>query len=93
MIPDISFEEDEETEEIEMTEETDESSSQVVRLVDQAIVTALRKNASDIHIEPSPVTNKTTIRFRLDWSVSRVYAGPQLYGKRCSLEAQNNGKY
>lgn len=65
MIPDISFEEEEE-EEIGMTEEIDESSSQVVRLVDQVIVTALRKNASDIHIEPSPITNKTTIRFRLD---------------------------
>ncbi len=64
MIPDISFEEEEE--EIEITEETDESSSQVVRLVDQIIVTALRKNASDIHVEPSPSTNKTTIRFRLD---------------------------
>ncbi len=65
MIPDISFEEEEE-EEIGMTEEIDESSSQVVRLVDQVIVTALRKNASDIHVEPSPITNKTTIRFRLD---------------------------
>ena len=66
MIPDISFEEEEEEEDLEMSEETDESSSQVVRLVDQVIITALRKNASDIHVEPSPITNKTTIRFRLD---------------------------
>ncbi|MBW1780399.1 MAG: Flp pilus assembly complex ATPase component TadA, partial [Deltaproteobacteria bacterium] len=65
LIPDISFEEEKEIE-IEMEETVDESSSQVVRLVDQFIVTALRKNASDIHIEPSPVTNKTGIRFRLD---------------------------
>ncbi|MBW1862648.1 MAG: type II/IV secretion system protein, partial [Deltaproteobacteria bacterium] len=64
MIPDISFEEEEE--EIVMTEEIDETSSQVVRLVDQTIITALRKNASDIHVEPSPITNKTTIRLRLD---------------------------
>ena len=64
LIPDITLEEEEK--EIEMKEEVDESSSQVVRLVDQVIVTALRKNASDIHIEPSPVTNKTGIRFRLD---------------------------
>jgi type II secretory ATPase GspE/PulE/Tfp pilus assembly ATPase PilB-like protein len=70
MIPDISFEEEEE--EIGITDETDESSSQVVRLVDQIIVTALRKNASDIHVEPSPITNKTTIRFRLD-GVCREY--------------------
>ena len=66
MIPDISFEEEEDEEALEMSEEIDESSSQIVRLVDQFIVTALRKNASDIHIEPSPVTNKTGIRFRLD---------------------------
>ena len=66
MIPEVSFEEEEEEKEIVMTEEIDETSSQVVRLVDQAIITALRKNASDIHVEPSPITNKTTIRFRLD---------------------------
>lgn len=66
MIPDISFEEEEEEEDLEMSEETDEPSSQVVRLVDQVIVAALRKNASDIHVEPSPITHKTTIRFRLD---------------------------
>ena len=63
LIPDISFEEEEE--EIEV-EEADEASSQVVRLVDQTIIAAYRKNASDIHIEPSPVTKATSIRFRLD---------------------------
>ncbi|MFP3912150.1 MAG: GspE/PulE family protein, partial [Desulfobacteraceae bacterium] len=64
-IPDISFEEEEEA--LTSTqEEVDESSSQVVKLVDQFIVTALRKNASDIHVEPSPIINKTQIRFRLD---------------------------
>lgn len=66
MIPEVSFEEEEEEKEIEMNEKIDESSSQVVRLVDQTIITALRKNASDIHIEPSPITNKTGMRFRLD---------------------------
>ncbi|MFO7706713.1 MAG: GspE/PulE family protein [Desulfobacterales bacterium] len=44
----------------------DESSSQVVKLVDQIIIAAYRKNASDIHIEPSVVTKATSIRFRLD---------------------------
>jgi len=63
LIPDISFEEEEEDNEV---EEADEASSQVVRLVDQTIIAAYRKNASDIHIEPSPVTKATTIRFRLD---------------------------
>ncbi len=63
LIPDISFEEEEEEIEI---EEADEASSQVVKLVDQTIIAAYRKNASDIHIEPSPVTKATSIRFRLD---------------------------
>ncbi len=63
LIPDISFEEEEEDTEV---DEADEASSQVVKLVDQTIIAAYRKNASDIHIEPSPVTKATGIRFRLD---------------------------
>jgi type II secretory ATPase GspE/PulE/Tfp pilus assembly ATPase PilB-like protein len=62
MIPDVVFEEDAEEE----LESMDESTSQVVRLVDQVLVTAYRSGVSDIHIEPSPVTNKTGIRFRMD---------------------------
>jgi type II secretory ATPase GspE/PulE/Tfp pilus assembly ATPase PilB-like protein len=62
-IPDITFEE--ERDEV-TAEEADESSSQVVKLVDQVIIAAYRKNASDIHIEPSVVTKATSIRFRLD---------------------------
>ena len=50
----------------EVMESLDESTSQVVRLVDQVLVTAYRTGVSDIHIEPSPVTNKTGIRFRMD---------------------------
>jgi len=65
LIPDVSFEEEEEIEE-EQEETPDEGSGQIVRLVDQIIVTAYRKNASDIHIEPSPITAKTGVRFRLD---------------------------
>ena len=49
-------------------EEPDESSGQVVKLVDQVIIAAYRKNASDIHIEPSVVTKAAAIRFR--WTVS-----------------------
>jgi len=63
MLPDVEFEE--EDEEI-IDEGVDEASSQVVKLVDQAIIAAYRKNASDIHIEPSPITKATSIRFRLD---------------------------
>lgn len=64
IIPDVAFEEEEEVEEDLVG--LDESSSQVVKFVDQALVTAYRQTASDIHIEPSPVTRKTGIRFRVD---------------------------
>ena len=63
-IPDVSFEVEEDTE-IEK-DIVDESSSQVVKLVDQILVTAFRKKVSDIHIEPSPIIKKTIIRFRMD---------------------------
>ncbi len=50
IIPDVSFEE-----EVEIHEDAslDESSSQVVKFVDQILVTAFRNGASDIHIEKS----------------------------------------
>jgi len=63
MMPEISFEEEEEEPEEGML---DESSSQVVRFVDQCLVAAYRKSASDIHIEPSPGERVTNIRFRMD---------------------------
>jgi type II secretory ATPase GspE/PulE/Tfp pilus assembly ATPase PilB-like protein len=65
IIPDVAFEEEEE----EIEEDIggfDESSGKVVKFVDQVLITAYRNDASDIHIEPSPITRKTTIRFRTD---------------------------
>lgn len=64
IIPDITFEEEED--EIDDSPMMDESSSQVVKFVDQVLVTAFRNGVSDIHIEPSVVTRKTSIRFRSD---------------------------
>jgi type II secretory ATPase GspE/PulE/Tfp pilus assembly ATPase PilB-like protein/tetratricopeptide (TPR) repeat protein len=64
IIPDISFEEEEEVQDDRVA--LDESSSQVVKFVDQVLISAFRNNASDIHIEPSVITRKTTIRFRTD---------------------------
>ena len=73
MIPDVTFEM--ESEEDEREENLpDEESSQVVKLVDQIIVAAYRKGVSDIHVEPSLVSKKTSIRFRLD-GVCQEYAG------------------
>ncbi len=40
--------------------------SKVIQFVDQMIIDALNDNASDIHIEPDPVSKKTNIRFRID---------------------------
>ncbi|MBW1862000.1 MAG: Flp pilus assembly complex ATPase component TadA [Deltaproteobacteria bacterium] len=65
MLPYVTFEEEDEDVEDE-TEDLDESSSKVVKLIDQVIVTAFRNNASDIHIEPSIVSKRTAIRFRID---------------------------
>jgi type II secretory ATPase GspE/PulE/Tfp pilus assembly ATPase PilB-like protein len=64
IIPDVSFEEEEEIHDDRTS--LDESSSQVVKFVDQILVTAFRNGASDVHIEPSSITRKTTIRFRTD---------------------------
>jgi type II secretory ATPase GspE/PulE/Tfp pilus assembly ATPase PilB-like protein len=65
MMMDVEFEEDEE-EDFEAEASLNETSSQIVRIVDQVIITAYRKGASDIHIEPSPATKKTNIRYRID---------------------------
>ncbi len=63
LMPDVAFEEEDDEE---IPDEIDEASSKVVKLVDQVIIAAYRKNSSDIHIEPSPITKATSIRFRLD---------------------------
>jgi type II secretory ATPase GspE/PulE/Tfp pilus assembly ATPase PilB-like protein len=63
VMPEVIFEEEHEETNV---EEPDESSGQVVKLVDQVIIAAYRKNASDIHIEPSAVTKSASIRFRMD---------------------------
>ncbi len=63
MISFVNFEE-EQPEEID--DLMDESSSKIVKLIDQIIVTAFRNNASDIHFEPSVISKKTQIRFRTD---------------------------
>ncbi len=65
LIPDVSFEEEEEDED-ENRDDIDESSSKVVKLVDQVLIAAYRKNTSDIHVEPSAITKATGLRFRVD---------------------------
>jgi len=48
------------------TEEVGETDSRVVQFVNQMIMDAWRKKASDIHIEPSPSNKITQVRFRID---------------------------
>jgi len=64
-MPDIAFEEVED-EDDEIDESVNEASGKVVQLVDQILITAYRKDASDIHIEPSTISKRTKIRFRID---------------------------
>lgn len=65
-MPEISFEEEEEETAEDFSEAYNEASGKVVRLVDQILISAYRKNSSDIHIEPSPITKRTRVRFRID---------------------------
>ena len=76
MLPEIDFEEDDDSDAVDDDEGFDEASSQVVRMVDQILITAYRKNASDIHIEPSIITKKTDIRYRIDGVCQEVLQVP-----------------
>jgi len=75
MLPEIDFEEDND-QPVEDDGGMDEASSQVVRMVDQILITAYRKDASDIHIEPSVITKKTDIRYRIDGVCQEVLQVP-----------------
>lgn len=75
MMPDIDFEEEEELEEAGY-DDLNEASGQIVRMVDQILISAYRKGASDIHVEPSAITKKTTIRFRIDGVCQEVLHVP-----------------
>ncbi len=75
MMFDVEFEE-EDDDDIELSDDPDETSSQIVRIVDQVIITAYRKGASDIHVEPSPVLKKVNIRYRVDGVCQEVLKVP-----------------
>ncbi len=79
LIPDISFEEEEELEDA--SADYDEASGKVVKLLDHIIVAAYRKNASDIHIEPSPITKTLNIRFRIDGLCQEYMSVPNSMAK------------
>ncbi len=75
LMPAIDFEEEDDDEDGQY-EEVNESSGQIVRLVDQILISAYRKGCSDIHVEPSMVTKKTSIRYRIDGVCQEVLQVP-----------------
>ena len=66
LVADVEEEAITEEELVSETEEIDETDSRVVQFVNQMILDAWRKKASDIHIEPSPSNKITQVRFRID---------------------------
>ncbi|TWI74336.1 type II secretory ATPase GspE/PulE/Tfp pilus assembly ATPase PilB-like protein [Desulfobotulus alkaliphilus] len=73
---DIAFEEVEDDSDRGQEDTGEENSGHIVKMVDQILVTAYRKGASDIHIEPSPITKKTRIRYRIDGVCQEVLQLP-----------------
>jgi type II secretory ATPase GspE/PulE/Tfp pilus assembly ATPase PilB-like protein len=71
-VPELKLEEETE----EQISFVDESNSQVVRFVDQMILMAYRERASDIHVEPSFITKKVHVRFRIDGVLKEIVQVP-----------------
>lgn len=65
-VVDSSAEEVEESEAFSLEASLGENDSKVVKLVNSMLVEALKRNASDIHIEPDVNAKNCTIRFRED---------------------------
>jgi type II secretory ATPase GspE/PulE/Tfp pilus assembly ATPase PilB-like protein len=59
----------------------DENDSAIVRLANQIIVEAYRREASDVHIEPYSDRKETAIRFRVDGTCSTYMRIPAIYRK------------
>ncbi|TYT75395.1 GspE/PulE family protein [Desulfobotulus mexicanus] len=78
---DIVFEELDDDNEKGQEDTGEENSGHIVKMVDQILVTAYRKGASDIHIEPSPLTKKTRIRYRIDGVCQEVLQLPNHVAK------------
>ena len=57
----------------------DENDSTIVRLANQIIAEAYRRDASDIHIEPYTDRKETAIRFRVDGTCSTYMRIPAAY--------------
>jgi len=63
----------------EESDSIDENNSAIVRLANQIIVEAYRKEASDIHIEPYSDHKETSVRFRVDGTCATYMRVPATY--------------
>ncbi len=61
------------------SEEMADSDSAIIRLVNQILVDAVRRGASDIHVEPRGREGNTGIRFRVDGACSTYRSIPARY--------------
>lgn len=68
-----------ETEGDEGNDSINEHDSAIVRLANQIIVEAYRKEASDIHIEPYSDRKETAVRFRIDGTCATYMRVPAAY--------------
>jgi type II secretory ATPase GspE/PulE/Tfp pilus assembly ATPase PilB-like protein len=66
ILRELALEEAEVAEPVETDEEVNTSDSAVIKLVNQIIIDAYRRGASDIHVEPNGAENRVIVRFRID---------------------------
>ena len=79
ILAEIDVKKEDEDEIVAIESEYDEQSNTIVRLVNQIIIDAYEKGASDIHIEPSKIAKKTFVRYRVDGVCMRHLEIPLTY--------------
>jgi type II secretory ATPase GspE/PulE/Tfp pilus assembly ATPase PilB-like protein len=82
----LDSDDEEGSESISVTDLSAAADNELVKLVNKIIVDAYKQGASDIHIEPRPGKEKTTIRFRKDGSLENYIEIPANY--RSALSAR-----
>ncbi|MFN3534189.1 MAG: GspE/PulE family protein, partial [Desulfatiglandales bacterium] len=62
-------------------ETLNEQSNEVVRFVDQILINAYSQKASDIHLEPSTITRRVHVRYRIDGVLREITTLPLRYAR------------
>ena len=63
--------------------QVDESDSQIIRLVNNILIDAYKKKASDIHLEPGAGTRPLGVRYRIDGICRAAHVIPAGYKRAC----------